>query len=255
MKQTGERPLKDSTPSALLALHDAGYREVRERLGTGFVLDIGCGVGDESIRLAGANRTVLGVDYDLETANLAQHQGVGAVCGDGSILPFKTGSVDAVCSSHIIEHFVDPTGHVAEMARVVKDDGAVYVLTPNEPADFENPYHVHLFQPQQLHDMLSTYFDDVVVNGLDGDEMVRQDFAKRRRTGKRILALDFLKLRYRLPRSWFVALHSLGRRVVYPLLAKINGPGEIIGEERFAVTTKIDTDTLVLFAVARSPRR
>lgn len=255
MKQTGERPLKDSTPSALLALHDAGYREVRARLGAGFVLDIGCGVGDESIRLAGEGRSVLGVDYDLETAHLAQHQGVGAVCGDGSILPFKTGSVDAVCSSHIIEHFVDPTGHVAEMARVVKDDGAVYVLTPNEPADFENPYHVHLFQPEQLHDMLSNYFADVEVHGLDGDELVRQDFAKRRRTGKRILALDFLKLRHRLPRSWFVALHSVGRRVVYPLLAKINGPGEVIGEERFAVTNRIDKDTLVLFAVARAPRR
>lgn len=255
MKQTGERPLKDSTPSALLALHDAGYREVRARLGAGFVLDIGCGVGDESIRLAGEGRSVLGVDYDLETAHLAQHQGVGAVCGDGSILPFKTGSVDAVCSSHIIEHFVDPTGHVAEMARVVKDDGAVYVLTPNEPADFENPYHVHLFQPEQLHDMLSNYFADVEVHGLDGDELVRQDFAKRRRTGKRILALDFLKLRHRLPRSWFVALHSVGRRVVYPLLAKISGPGEVIGEERFAVTNRIDKDTLVLFAVARAPRR
>ena len=89
----------------------------------------------------------------------------------------------------------------------------------------------------------------------DGDETVRQDFAKRRRTGKRILALDFLKLRHRLPRSWFVALHSLGRRVVYPVLAKINGPSEVIGEDRFAVTSRIDTDTLVLFAVARSPRR
>jgi SAM-dependent methyltransferase len=255
MKQTGERPLKDSTPSALLALHDAGYREVKQRLTDGFVLDIGCGVGDESIRLAGPNRTVLGVDYDLETAHLAQHQGVGAVCGDGSVLPFKTGSVDAVCSSHIIEHFVDPSGHVAEMARVVKDDGAVYVLTPNEPADFENPYHVHLFQPEQLRSMLDTYFEDVVVHGLDGDETVRQDFAKRRRTGKRILALDFLKLRHRLPRSWFVALHSLGRRVVYPVLAKINGPSQVIGEDRFAVTSRIDTDTLVLFAVARSPRR
>lgn len=255
MKQTGERPLKDSTPSALLALHDAGYREVKQRLSRGFVLDIGCGVGDESIRLAGEGRTVLGVDYDLETAQMANRHGVGAVCSDGSVLPFKTGSVDAVCSSHIIEHFVDPSGHVAEMARVVKDDGAVYVLTPNEPADFENPYHVHLFTPDQLHAMLSRHFSDVEVHGLDGDEMVRQDFAKRRRTGKWILALDFLKLRHRLPRSWFVALHSLGRRVVYPLLARIQGPGEVIGEERFAVTDRIDTDTLVLFAVARSPRR
>jgi hypothetical protein len=38
-------------------------------------------------------------------------------------------------------------------------------------------------------------------------------------------------------------------------LAKINGPSEVIGEDRFSVTSRIDADTLVLFAVARSPRR
>lgn len=255
MKQTGERPLKDSTPSALIALHDAGYREIRDRLGKGTVLDIGCGVGDESIRLGGPGRTVLGVDYDLETATLARGQGVGAVCGDGSVLPFMTGSVDAVSSSHIIEHFVDPTGHVAEMARVTKDDGAVYILTPNEPADFENPFHVHLFTPGSLRSMLEEHFDDVTVSGLDGDETVRADFAKRRRMGRMILAIDFLKLRKRLPRKWFVAFHSLGRRVVYPILKRFSGPERIITQDAFSVTDRIDEDTLVLFAVARKPRR
>ena len=45
MKLTGERPMEGSTPDSLLALHDAGYREVLARLGPGRVLDVGCGVG------------------------------------------------------------------------------------------------------------------------------------------------------------------------------------------------------------------
>lgn len=255
MKQTGERPLKETTPSGLIALHDAGYREIRDRLGPGAVLDIGCGVGDESVRLSAPGRSVVGLDYDLETASLARGQGIGAVCGDGAVLPFMTGSFDAVSSSHIIEHFVDPSGHVAEMARVVADDGTAYILTPNEPADFENPYHVHLFTPETLRDMLERHFEDVTVVGLDGNDEVRADFARRRRTGRRILALDVFNLRRRLPRSWFVALHSAGRRIVYPLLRRLSGPEKVIGEGAFAVTDRIDQDTLVLFAIARRPRR
>ena len=38
MELTGERPMEGSTPDSLLALHDAGYREVRLRLGPGRVL-------------------------------------------------------------------------------------------------------------------------------------------------------------------------------------------------------------------------
>ena len=35
MKLTGERPMRDVTPDSLLAFHDAGYREVINRLGRG----------------------------------------------------------------------------------------------------------------------------------------------------------------------------------------------------------------------------
>ncbi len=61
---------------------------------------------------------------------------------DGARIAVRTGSVDWVCSSHLIEHFVEPEGHVAESARVLDDDGAAFFITPNAPADFENPYHV-----------------------------------------------------------------------------------------------------------------
>ena len=58
MKLTGERPVEGTTPDSVLALHDAGYREVIARLGAGLVLDVGCGLGAETARLAGDNRCV-----------------------------------------------------------------------------------------------------------------------------------------------------------------------------------------------------
>ena len=255
MKQTGERPLKDSTPAALLALHDAGYREIRARITSGVVLDVGCGVGDESIRLAVGDSVVLGIDYDADTAAMARGNGVHATCADGSILPLRTASIDAVCSSHIIEHFVDPEPHVAEVARVTKDDGAVFFLTPNEPADFENPFHVHLFTPSSLQTMLRKHFADVEVMGLDGDDIVHADFDTRRQTGKRLLALDVFGLRKKLPRSWYIALHAFGRRVVYPFTNRHTSDGPAITEKNYFVTPILSDKTLVLFAIAKRPVR
>ena len=71
MKLTGERPMEGHTPDSLLALHDAGYREVISRLGRGRILDVGCGVGMETARFCGPDRRVVGVDYDPATAALA----------------------------------------------------------------------------------------------------------------------------------------------------------------------------------------
>ena len=219
MKLTGERPMQGETPDSLLALHAAGYREVRERMGAGRFLDVGCGLGDESVGFTGDGRFVVGVDYDAETAAAAAntHGSAGLVteCADGSMLGFADGAFDDVCSSHLIEHFTDPEPHVREVSRVLADDGTAFFLTPNEPADFENPYHVHLFTPGSLEAMLGRHFESVEVHGLDGDEVVKEDFATRRATAERFLRLDPWGLRHKLPRQAFVWLHATGRRVAY----------------------------------------
>jgi ubiquinone/menaquinone biosynthesis C-methylase UbiE len=274
MKLTGERPIEGKTPSGLLALHAAGYREVVARLNATPVhassggstsparlLDLGCGLGDGSANFLAEGRTVVGLDYHAETAAAAmrRHPGLVTTCSDGTRLSLKSRSFKYVCSSHLIEHFTDPTPHVAELARVVADDGEVMVLTPNKPADFENPYHLYLFEPDDLFNMLGRYFHEVTVYGLDGDAAVKADFARRRAFANRMLKIDILNLRKRLPRAAYVALHAGARRVAYPLLAAVNrrkgaAAEPIVTADQFRLTTEIDDTTLVLFAVARRPR-
>ena len=60
--------MEGATPDSLLAFHAAGYREMRNRLGAGVVLDVGCGVGVETAELTAPERTVLGIDYSADTA-------------------------------------------------------------------------------------------------------------------------------------------------------------------------------------------
>src|SRR6476661_744414 len=113
MKLTGERPMQGATPDSLLAFHDAGYREVLGRLGSGITIDVGCGIGDETRRLVGPDRLVVGADYSAETmrAAVGEHGQSGQLrfCTlDGSALALRAGSVDYIVSSHIIEHFLNP---------------------------------------------------------------------------------------------------------------------------------------------------
>src|SRR5262249_3883299 len=98
MKLTGERPMQGATPDSLLAFHDAGYREVVARLGTGVVVDVGCGVGDETRRLTAASRLVIGADYSPDTMCAAGREhgrtpGLRFLASDGGSLALRDRSV------------------------------------------------------------------------------------------------------------------------------------------------------------------
>ncbi len=258
MRLTGERPIEGKTPDSLLALHSAGYREVLDRIGAGRFLDIGCGLGDGSALFLGGGRTVFGVDYDPATA-IAAHESrsdLRTAASDGSQIAVRTGGVDWVCSSHLIEHFHQPEGHVAESARVLNDDGAAFFITPNAPADFENPYHVYLFEPDDLRQMFEP--------PLRGRHRARP---RRRCRGEgRLRAAPQVRAHAPQARSVGAApqaasqrgscgsTHSL-RRVTYPFLNRKAAEAPAITADQFTITESIDPTTLVLFAVARRPRR
>jgi ubiquinone/menaquinone biosynthesis C-methylase UbiE len=264
VKLTGERPMEGATPDSLLALHDAGYREVCERLGPGVVLDVGCGIGSETERLAGADRLVIGADHSSDTVRLATRTygsagaasaGLGFIASDGAALGLRDRSVDFAVSSHIIEHFVNPALHVIELARVLRADGTAFVITPNAPADFENPFHVYLFEPEHLVSMLSLFFEEVTCYGLEGDAVLKADFATRRASGERLLRLDPLGLRRHIPHRAYVWAYEHVLPLTYRFLNRAStGIGSGIDSSHFFIQKEIRADTPVLFAVARRPR-
>jgi SAM-dependent methyltransferase len=257
---TGERPQEGVTPDSLLALHAAGYRTVIERLGTGTVLDVGCGQGFESARFLDTHRRVVGADYSAEAVELARERygdaGLDVAQMNALALGFAEGSFDWACSSHLIEHFDDPEGHVAELARVMTDDGTVFFLTPNAPADFENPFHIHLFEPPELRALLSKYFRDVTVQGLDAVPRVKADFTARRVKAEKVLRLDVFDLRHKIPRAWYIGFYTRALPIAYRFIARGDSGGSTgITADDFFVTDDLDPTTMVLFATASQPRR
>ena len=257
---TGERPMQGVTPDSLLALHAAGYAAVLERLGAGPMIDVGCGQGFESARFVTGDRPVVGVDYSAEATSFARshfgESGLRVARMNALSLGLATGSFRWACSSHLIEHFERPAGHVAELARVLADDGTAFFLTPNAPADFENPFHIKLFEPDELEALLRRFFSDVTVQGLDAVPHVKADFTARRERAQKVLALDVFDLRHRIPRSWYIGAYTRLLPVAYRILARSDAGGATgIDASDFFVTDDLDRTTMVLFATASRPRR
>jgi SAM-dependent methyltransferase len=255
---TGERPLPGATPDSLLALHAAGYREVRARLGSGRVLDAGCGVGYETSLLDGPGRTVVGVDYDPDAAGeAARLHGLRVACSDAARLGLRDRSFDWACSSHVVEHFDTPARHVAEMARVLRREGTAFFLTPNAPFDYENPFHLVEFDQSSLASLLSAHFAEVWVGGLQPSARAEADFTSRRAKATRLLGIaDPLDLRHRVPRRWWTAAYAHGLPLAYRLMARDDAGGATgITADDFTVVERVDDATAVLLGVASRPLR
>jgi ubiquinone/menaquinone biosynthesis C-methylase UbiE len=104
-------------------------------------LDVGCGTGTDTLRLAsftGPSGIVIGIDRDprmVEEANrAAEAAGVNSWVehaeGDAAALPFGEGIFSASRSDRLFQHLADPLPArvLAEMVRVTESGGRVVVL-------------------------------------------------------------------------------------------------------------------------------
>jgi len=106
---------------------------VRE-FGPGTVLDIGCGSGYLTARIADANPRgqTVGMDKDRGSIAVARRRDTSArfEVADAHDLPFEDSSQDCVIFGDVLEHFEDPVPLLREAARVIRPDGRVIVSVP-----------------------------------------------------------------------------------------------------------------------------
>ncbi|MDB4516434.1 methyltransferase domain-containing protein [Crocinitomicaceae bacterium] len=177
-----ERPkqLKNIEKGALRAVH--GYRHLEVPRGyilAGHVLgrlkyrntppfrsgrqalDIGCGNGKFMIKLRTLGWDVQGVEFNAGAVEVCRDSGLSVVHGDLDAAGFPDASFDMVSARHLIEHLPDPNAFMAEVARILKPGGYLYVRTPSSRAlgrklfgrywfPNEVPRHLVLFSPENL---------------------------------------------------------------------------------------------------------
>jgi SAM-dependent methyltransferase len=213
--------LDPSTP--WWGVHVARYAFARTFVESRRVLDVACGTGYGLALLHETRARVVGVDVALEAARAARaaHPEARVLAADGMKLPFADRSFEAVVSFETIEHLEDRGRFLAELARVLQDDGLLILSTPNanhtRPRNGKprNPYHLHEYSDEELGRELRLRFGSVRVLGqyLDpafGVPPFWDEQEKLAREGGRSAVLLWRALE-KLPRS----LGNLGSRALW----------------------------------------
>jgi SAM-dependent methyltransferase len=107
------------------------------------VLDVGCSAGfiADELRLTGAQVTGLDIDEPgLEKARSRFGEHVEFVLASGDTIPLPSKSMDIVVFNHIYEHVPNPAAIIAEIRRVLRDDGVVYLGLGNRLGVMEPHY-------------------------------------------------------------------------------------------------------------------
>lgn len=129
----------------------------REDLDGLVVGDVGCSTGFTADELAAIGGRVVGFDIDVPGLARAQERfagRVGFVCADGERLPVPDEAFDVLVFNHIYEHVVDADAVVAELHRVLKPEGVLYMGLANKLGVIEPHYKLPFlsYLPQGLAD-------------------------------------------------------------------------------------------------------
>jgi len=102
------------------------------------ILDIGCGDGYYSLKLAALGHEVLGIDLSSTKIELAgKAKDAMAIwnasfrCCDALSLDVKEGYYDVIICSELIEHIPDPSKILRAITSALKNDGIALITLPN----------------------------------------------------------------------------------------------------------------------------
>jgi SAM-dependent methyltransferase len=99
------------------------------------VLDVGCGDGRHITEAAKRGCFSVGVDYDVgelrrAAGRMSDHR-VDLIAADASHLPFRDCAFDAIVCTETLEHLPDDRGAIEEIARTLRDGGALHGAVPS----------------------------------------------------------------------------------------------------------------------------
>ena len=113
------------------------------------VLDVGCGAGALAYAVAPVAREVVAVDSDasmVEVARANAPANVRVELADGERLPFDDGEFDVAATLRTLHHTLHPGRLVAELVRVTKPGGIVFVVDQLAPVDEEEARALNEFE-------------------------------------------------------------------------------------------------------------
>jgi 2-polyprenyl-3-methyl-5-hydroxy-6-metoxy-1,4-benzoquinol methylase len=172
---TGERTLPDvPEENYWFRRHEVVYDWIADRVAGRRVVDLACGEGYGSARLARTAASVVGVDANPEAFEHARLKYTAAnLSFERTMVELWDGDADCVVFLQTIEHVPDPDGMLERIRTLIGADGVAFVSTPNvltlAPKGAErsgNPWHVREYRPQEFRALCDAHFGRVELLGL-----------------------------------------------------------------------------------------
>ncbi|MCH7691568.1 MAG: class I SAM-dependent methyltransferase [candidate division Zixibacteria bacterium] len=175
------------------------------------IMDLGFGEGYGSRMLSEHCQEITGVDVIQKVVDYANEKYSTDNCKyiiyDGKSLPFETNSLDVAVAFQVIEHIDDDNLFVAELQRVLKKGGKLFMTTPNRATRLKpgqkpfNRFHKREYYARELKELLEKHFAQVDMFGISATKEIHEiEFRRIKRGGLMSLALN-MGLRKLLPEA------------------------------------------------------
>ena len=132
----------------------APYRWNIKRLGLGFTLDIGCGIGRNLLHLDG---NAVGVDHNPYSVEICRNKGLRAYTAETFLKSeyAKKGVFDSLLLSHLIEHIVKDENIklIKSYLLYLKQGGRIVFITPQPAGYRSDPTHVWFADFKEIEDL------------------------------------------------------------------------------------------------------
>lgn len=196
---------------------DAAFRYLpRPRPGQ-TLLDLGCGNGDFLLAAREAGWTVHGIDPDPQAVEMTRQRGLDARVASLDTLANLPERFDAITLSHVLEHLHDPAQTLADIHRLLRPGGWLYIDTPNIDSRGAARWGVHWRGLEAPRHLVLFGMDGLL--GLLGRSGFRDMQIKRRTVVRKFIYLSSLRMQQghspyarhprKLPRMMSLALKYL----------------------------------------------
>ncbi len=180
------------------------------------LLDVGCGSGQDLSRLFKKKQFVgWGIDFagnNLRRAreqSLSQKAALNWVQSAIEQMPFGDQSFDALTFSEALEHLLHPETALAEIRRILKDGGLLFITTPNRYSYFSM---ITDLMPAGLKSVLKRWVWNMPRNYEESSHFLKDDQVKRH-----VREFSPGELRSILRQSGFRVKQLKGARLAIPL--------------------------------------
>lgn len=221
------------------------------------IADIGCGSGYGTVHLALFADSATGVDYSAQTLEESRKEyaavkNLDFVHGKVPPVPLESESMDVVTAFQFIEHIRDPLAFIQDVYRVLKPGGVFICTTVNAKMSLaRNPFHAFEYDFAGMESDFQKVFEEVEMNGLQGNERVNHYYHDNNKWVKSILKWDVLGLHKILPASLITLPYNFLTSRMRNKLAEENPIALDIDTKDFFLTKEDLDNTWDIFVVAR----